>query len=310
RISELLLQRDTDIVAHGQVREDGRDLERAYHSAAGDIGRPLACDVLSAIDDAAGSRFEKFRQQVEYRGLAGPGGADQRVYRPAADLEVHRLYCGKAAELLCQAAGLEDQIVQTKKPPSPTLLPGLAGERTVGAIVFIARATLIRACDGSNRRKDEESERSNRARFGRDQIRRRRSCAGNCTAARHRRGPDAGVDEPRCGPGEPCRGASRLLVALARETLAKRRNLQTGAVAARAPSRLRWRHRAAAGRPTGRRLPHRPAQLLLPRLAERPMGGNRGARGSAGDPSSRSPSWISGSTATAAAGPIRGAAPP
>src|SRR5262249_51704214 len=117
----------------------------------------------------------------------------------------------------------------------------------------------------------------------------------------HQRGPDAGVDEPRCGPREPCRGARLLLVALARETLAKRRNLRTGAVAARAPSRLRRRHRAAAGRPTGRRLPHRPAQLLLPRLAERPMGGNRGARGGAGDPLSRSP-WISGSTATAAVG--------
>jgi len=62
------------------------------------------------------------------------------VDRAAADLEVHSLHRGKAAELLGQTAGFEDDVfhVQTETPGP------VAGYE----------ATLIRGCDRGNRRND------------------------------------------------------------------------------------------------------------------------------------------------------------
>ena len=50
-----------------------------------------------------------------------------------------------------------------------------------------------------------------------------------------------------------------------------------GSAAARAAPGLRRRHGIAAGRSARRRLPHRAAQLLFPRLARRRLGGDRRA---------------------------------
>ena len=90
---------------------------------------------------------------------------------------------------------------------------------------------------------------SHRACLGADQFRPRRAGAGDRPAARHRRNPDAGMDEPRRRPGEPDRRPRLLLVAVARQAVAQGRNLRTGSAAARAAPRLRRRHGAAAGRP-------------------------------------------------------------
>src|SRR5713101_7025639 len=106
------------------MREHGRDLKRAHYSAAGDVGRPLGGDVAAIVDYSSGSRLEKLCQQVEYGRLAGAIWTDQRVNGPAADLEIHPVNCGKAAELLGKAAGLEDQVVQAQSRhdrPRPVL---------------------------------------------------------------------------------------------------------------------------------------------------------------------------------------------
>ena len=44
--------------------------------------------------------------------------------------------------------------------------------------------------------------------------------------------PDGGVDEPRCRTGDPHRGASLLLVTVARKAMAKGRNLRPSAATA------------------------------------------------------------------------------
>src|SRR5271166_6700082 len=83
------------------------------------------------------------------------------------------------------------------------------------------------------------------------------------------------MDEPRRAPGEPHRRARLLLVAVAGKAVAQGRDLRAGSAVARAAPRLRRRRRAAACRPDRGRLPYRPAQLFLPRLARRRVGGDR-----------------------------------
>src|SRR5438874_885265 len=71
RIAESPLQRDPHVLADAQMREHGRDLERAHKAAAGDIGRPRGGDVIVAVENPPGARLEEFGQQVEDGGLAG-----------------------------------------------------------------------------------------------------------------------------------------------------------------------------------------------------------------------------------------------
>ena len=89
--------------------------------------------------------------------------------------------------------------------------------------------------------------------------------AGDRAAARHRRGADDGLDEPRRDRGDAEHRPRLLLVALARQPVAQGRDLRPGAAPGRVAHRLRQRLPAAAGRPDRRRLPHRPPLLLLHR---------------------------------------------
>src|SRR5437588_1284208 len=90
------------------------------------------------------------------------------------------------------------------------------------------------------------------------------------------------VDEPRSAAKHGGERGSRLLVALAQETLAKGRAIRPRAKAARSAHRLRRRCAAAQGGAGGRHcLPHRPRELLLQETGEREVGGDRsGAEGS------------------------------
>src|SRR5262249_53205898 len=101
---------------------------------------------------------------------------------------------------------------------------------------------------------------------------------GDCPTARHRRGLDVGLDEPRRRADQPRRGPRLLLVARAAEIMAQGRDLGAGPAPPRNASRLRWRCGLAAGRPAWRRLPHRTAQLLFPGGARWGMDGDRGPR--------------------------------
>src|ERR1700757_3716980 len=97
------------------------------------------------------------------------------------------------------------------------------------------------------------------------------------------------MDEPRRSPGHFDRGSRLLLVAVARQAMAERRDVRTDPAIARVAPRLRRRRFAAARRPDRRRLPprlaaprppaggalpHRPPQLPLPRLARRWVAGH------------------------------------
>src|SRR5262249_25871636 len=73
--------------------------------------------------------------------------------------------------------------------------------------------------------------------------------------------------------------AGLLLVALARPAVAQGRDLGPGPAPGRAAARLRRRRAAAPRRPAGRRLPHRPPLLLLPRRPQRRLADDRRAAG-------------------------------
>ena len=53
RVAALALQRDADVLAHGQMREHRRNLERAHEAHPRDGGRPRAGDVVAVVEDAA-----------------------------------------------------------------------------------------------------------------------------------------------------------------------------------------------------------------------------------------------------------------
>src|SRR5215472_10816064 len=81
------------------------------------------------------------------------------------------------------------------------------------------------------------------------------------------------MDEPGRSADHFDRGSRLLLVAVARQAVAERRDVRTDPAIARVAPRLRRRRFAAARRPDWRRLPYRPSQLPLPRLAGRRVAG-------------------------------------
>ena len=88
-----------------------------------------------------------------------------------------------------------------------------------------------RQSDGYDQsRRQHRGSRWHRRGAGRDQVRPRWAGAGCRPAIRHRRNPDGGMDEPRCRTGDPHRGASLLLVTVARKAMAKGRNLRPSAI--------------------------------------------------------------------------------
>ena len=110
-VAALPLQRDADVLEHRQVREDGRDLERAHEPEPGDVGRLQARDVAALVDDRALGRRQELGQEVEAGGLAGAVRADERMDRAAPDLEIDTVDRGEALELLGQALRRQDDVV-------------------------------------------------------------------------------------------------------------------------------------------------------------------------------------------------------
>ena len=110
RRTQLLLQCHTHVLQHAHVGEGGRDLERAHHAAAGDVGRLFAGDVVAVEQDLAAGRVKKLRQQVEAGGLAGTVGADQRMDRAATHLEVDVVDGYEALELLDESTRFQNVV--------------------------------------------------------------------------------------------------------------------------------------------------------------------------------------------------------
>src|SRR5258708_1592117 len=117
-VAERPLQRDTNIIAHAEMREHGRNLERTHQTEAGDIGRLGGGDVTAVISDSASGRAEEFRPDGEDRGLSAAIRADNRVNSAAANLQVDSVHRGKASEFLSQATCFEDQVVHALSGPS------------------------------------------------------------------------------------------------------------------------------------------------------------------------------------------------
>src|SRR5262245_42712596 len=108
--AELALQRDPDVLEHGEVREHRRDLKRADNAAPRDLRRPLGGDVVPVIDDPALGRREELGEEIEDRGLASAVRSDQSVDASSSDLQVDVAYGDEALELLGEVAGFEDVI--------------------------------------------------------------------------------------------------------------------------------------------------------------------------------------------------------
>src|SRR5207237_10776555 len=116
-IAERPLQGDADILADGQMRKHRRDLKRAHQPPPRDIGRTSGGDVVAAVIDSPGARFEELGQQVEDGGLARTVWADQGMDRAAANLEINTADRRIAAKFLGQTARFEDQIGQAGAAP-------------------------------------------------------------------------------------------------------------------------------------------------------------------------------------------------
>jgi hypothetical protein len=105
------LQADAHVLEHREVREGGRDLERAHHPEARHRRGSLRGDVPALVDDAAARGDQELGQQVEDGRLARPVGPDQRMDAAPAHAQVHVVDGNEALELLDQPACLEDAVV-------------------------------------------------------------------------------------------------------------------------------------------------------------------------------------------------------
>ena len=79
------LQPDAYVFQHGQMREHGRNLERADHALACNITGLALVMSRPLYKNLPGARQE-LGEQVEHRGLARAVGSDKRVNRAAFDL--------------------------------------------------------------------------------------------------------------------------------------------------------------------------------------------------------------------------------
>ncbi len=106
-----VLQRGTHIFNDGHVRKHRRDLKRADNAAPRGLRGLFSRDVDTVEQNGAGGRLQKFAQQVEEDGFAGPVRADQGMDMPALHTQIHRADGGKTAKLLGQLAGFENGVI-------------------------------------------------------------------------------------------------------------------------------------------------------------------------------------------------------
>src|SRR5258706_951559 len=78
-----------EVLPHSQLREDGRDLERAANSGPRDQMRRLAGDVAAVEDDLPRGWLQLAGQKVEQRRLARAVRTDDGATVTPFDLEAH-----------------------------------------------------------------------------------------------------------------------------------------------------------------------------------------------------------------------------
>src|SRR5450631_4427870 len=110
RRAELSLHGDADVLDHREVREHGRDLERANDAAPRDRRGLVGRDVTAFEENVPRGRNEELGQQVEARRLAGAVRSDQGVDRAAPHAQVDLVDGDEALELLREGLRLEDQV--------------------------------------------------------------------------------------------------------------------------------------------------------------------------------------------------------
>src|SRR5262244_3638305 len=110
------LERDAYVLQHGQMREDGGDLEGAHETLARDVGGTRARDVVPLEPDAAPGRSEEVGEQVETGGLARAVRPDEGVDAAPPHLEPHVLHGHESPEFLGQALGFQDEIAGHRRP--------------------------------------------------------------------------------------------------------------------------------------------------------------------------------------------------
>ncbi|QND93221.1 hypothetical protein SY91_00578 [Burkholderia cenocepacia] len=114
--AERALQADAHVLQRGQVREHGRDLERADDAAPRDLRGPFVGDVDAVEDDLAGRRRQKFGEEVETGGLARAVRPDQCVDRTAPHTQVDTVHGGEAPEFLRQSACFQNRVAENHVP--------------------------------------------------------------------------------------------------------------------------------------------------------------------------------------------------
>src|SRR5208282_2941443 len=82
------LQRDADVLEHGQMRKYRRDLKRAAQPQPRNIGRLERRNVAAIEHDAPARRRQELGEEIETRRLAGAVRPDQGVDAAARDLQV------------------------------------------------------------------------------------------------------------------------------------------------------------------------------------------------------------------------------
>ena len=106
--TQAALQPQAHVFEQRQVRENGRDLERADDAAPCDLCGLFAGDVLPVEQDGARRGLQEFGQQVEAGGFACAVGADERMDGTPAHCEVDIADRREAFELFGEMVGLED----------------------------------------------------------------------------------------------------------------------------------------------------------------------------------------------------------
>ncbi len=98
-----------EVLPHSQLREDGRDLERAANSGPRDHMRRLARDVAAVEGDLARRGLQLAGEKVEERRLARAVRTDDGVTVALLDLEAHVLDRAQPAEAFAQVLDAEQR---------------------------------------------------------------------------------------------------------------------------------------------------------------------------------------------------------
>ena len=109
-IATLALQSHAHVFHHTHVAEHGGYLERAHQAQARNLVGLEAGDGLAQVEDLAAGRREKLGEQIKHGGFTGPVGTDQGVDVALLHTQINRVYGGKTAKLLGQAACFQDKL--------------------------------------------------------------------------------------------------------------------------------------------------------------------------------------------------------